>query len=232
MSNVAAAAFAPFISAAGAGMFGFESWTELAKPRDLAKIFETPGIHQVAQLPRQRGLRASSPWSCRASLARLPYGAATKPIDEFDYEEAPYDAGRRRQADGARRVLLDERRLCDGHAADRRLRADTASAPRSAAPRAAARWRTCRPTSSPRDDGDLRRQVPDRDRHHRPARVRAVQPRLPAAVPLQEHRLRGVLRRADRRRSRRSTTGRRRPPTPRSRPACPTSWRPAASPTT
>src|SRR5881275_228877 len=25
------------------------------------------------------------------SLARLPYGAATKPIDEFGYEEAPYD---------------------------------------------------------------------------------------------------------------------------------------------
>jgi len=41
VSNVAAAAFAPFISAAGAGMFGFDSWPELAKPRDLAKIFET-----------------------------------------------------------------------------------------------------------------------------------------------------------------------------------------------
>ena len=62
MSNVAAAAFAPFISAAGAGMFGFEDWTELTKPRDLAKIFDTAGIHQVAQFPRQRGLRASSPW--------------------------------------------------------------------------------------------------------------------------------------------------------------------------
>jgi len=32
---------APFISAAGAGMFGFDNWPELAKPRDLAKIFET-----------------------------------------------------------------------------------------------------------------------------------------------------------------------------------------------
>ena len=29
--------------------------TELSKPRDLAKIFETVGIHEVAQLPRQRG---------------------------------------------------------------------------------------------------------------------------------------------------------------------------------
>src|SRR6201996_8645822 len=41
VSNVSAAAFAPFISAAGAGMFGFDNWQELTKPRDLAKIFET-----------------------------------------------------------------------------------------------------------------------------------------------------------------------------------------------
>src|SRR3954469_19715259 len=34
MSNVAAAAFAPFITAAGPGMFGFKDWTELSKPRD------------------------------------------------------------------------------------------------------------------------------------------------------------------------------------------------------
>src|ERR1700683_1116389 len=36
MSNVAAGAFAPFISGVGAGMFGFHDWTELSKPRDLA----------------------------------------------------------------------------------------------------------------------------------------------------------------------------------------------------
>jgi type VI secretion system protein ImpC len=48
------------------------------------------------------------------------------------------------------------------------------------------------------DDGDPGPQMPDRDRHHRPAREGAVQSRLPAALPLQEHRLRRVLRRADR----------------------------------
>ena len=62
ISNVAAGAFAPFISAAGPGMFGFDSWTELAKPRDLAKIFETIGLHQVAQLPRQRGCPLRQRW--------------------------------------------------------------------------------------------------------------------------------------------------------------------------
>src|SRR6185437_4788619 len=41
LSNIAAGAFAPFISGTSAGMFGFDSWTELSKPRDLAKIFDT-----------------------------------------------------------------------------------------------------------------------------------------------------------------------------------------------
>ena len=51
-----------------------------------------------------------------------------------------------------------------------------------------------------------RAEVPDRDRHHRPAREGARRPRLHPARPLQEHRLRGVLRRRSRRRRRRSTT--------------------------
>lgn len=90
VSNVSAAAFAPFISAAGSRMFGFESWTELAKPRDLAKIFETQ------EFTKWRGFRDSED-SRFVSLvmprviARLPYGAGTKPIDEFGYEEAPRD---------------------------------------------------------------------------------------------------------------------------------------------
>ena len=41
MSNVAAASFAPFISAANPDMFGLESFTELSKPSDLEKIFES-----------------------------------------------------------------------------------------------------------------------------------------------------------------------------------------------
>ncbi|MDR7192647.1 type VI secretion system contractile sheath large subunit [Luteimonas terrae] len=41
MSHVAAAAHAPFISAASEDMFGLESFTDLGKPRDMAKIFDT-----------------------------------------------------------------------------------------------------------------------------------------------------------------------------------------------
>jgi len=44
----------------------------------------------------------------------------------------------------------------------------------------------------PTDDGGRRDEVPDRDRDHRSPRVRAVEPRLLAAGPLQEPRLRGV----------------------------------------
>src|SRR5439155_20283091 len=40
ISNVAAAAFCPFISAASPNLFGFQEWTELSKPRDLEKIFD------------------------------------------------------------------------------------------------------------------------------------------------------------------------------------------------
>jgi type VI secretion system protein ImpC len=97
VSNVAAAAFAPFISAAGAQMFGFDDWTELSKPRDLAKIFEG------AEYIKWRSFRDSEDsrfvsLALPRTLARVPYGAATKPIDEFNYEEAPSDAAGAAQA--------------------------------------------------------------------------------------------------------------------------------------
>jgi type VI secretion system protein ImpC len=91
ISNVAAAAFAPFISAAGAGMFGFDSWTELTKPRDLAKIFDS------AEYMKWRGFRDTEDsrfvtLAMPRVLARVPYGERTKPVEEFGYEEAPVDA--------------------------------------------------------------------------------------------------------------------------------------------
>jgi type VI secretion system protein ImpC len=91
ISNVAAGAFAPFLSAAGPGMFGFDSWTELSKPRDLAKIFESADYTKWRSFRDSEDARFVSLVMPR-TLARLPYGSATKPIDEFNYEEAPYDA--------------------------------------------------------------------------------------------------------------------------------------------
>ncbi|HUR27987.1 MAG TPA: type VI secretion system contractile sheath large subunit [Planctomycetota bacterium] len=91
MSNVAAASFAPFITAPAPGLFGFESWQEMAKPRDLEKIFST------AEYAKWRSFRETEDSRFVAmvmprTLARLPYGAATAPIEEFGYEEAPSDA--------------------------------------------------------------------------------------------------------------------------------------------
>lgn len=90
MSNIAAGAFAPFISAAGAGMFGFDDWTELSKPRDLAKIFETSEYAKWRSFRDSEDARFVNLVMPRV-IARVPYGKATKPIDEFEYEEAPYD---------------------------------------------------------------------------------------------------------------------------------------------
>ncbi|WP_207480972.1 type VI secretion system contractile sheath large subunit [Arenibaculum pallidiluteum] len=91
MSSVAASAFAPFITAAAPGMLGLDDYRELAKPRDLAKIFDT------VEYAKWRSFRESEDsrfvvLTMPRVLARLPYGAATKPVEEFAYEEAPSDA--------------------------------------------------------------------------------------------------------------------------------------------
>jgi len=86
MSNVAAAAFCPFLTAAEPSMLGFDDWTELSKPRDLAKIFDS------AEYVKWRSFRDSEDsrfvsLAMPRVLSRLPYGAETKPIEEFGYEE-------------------------------------------------------------------------------------------------------------------------------------------------
>jgi type VI secretion system protein ImpC len=91
MSNVAAGAFAPFITAASAKMFGVDGFRDLNKLRDLENIFTSQ------EYARWRSFRESEDSAFVALtmprvLARLPYGAATKPIEEFAYEEAPKDA--------------------------------------------------------------------------------------------------------------------------------------------
>jgi type VI secretion system protein ImpC len=92
MSNVAAASFAPFISAADPKLFGFDNYTELSKPRDLEKIFDTI---EYAKWRSYRDTEDSRfvTLTMPRTLARLPYGAATKTIDEFGYEEGNVDGG-------------------------------------------------------------------------------------------------------------------------------------------
>lgn len=94
ISNVAAAGFCPFISAADPNMFGFERFTELSKPRDLEKIFES------AEYIKWRSFRESDDsrfvtLTLPRVLARLPYGKDTKPVEDFDFEEATLDSSGR-----------------------------------------------------------------------------------------------------------------------------------------
>lgn len=86
VSQVAAAAHAPFIAAAAPQMFNMESFTELGGPRDMAKIF------QGADYAKWRSFRDSedSRYVALAMphiLMRLPYGKSNVPVEAFDFEE-------------------------------------------------------------------------------------------------------------------------------------------------
>jgi len=86
VSNVAAASFAPFISAASPQLFGWDSFQELSGPRDLSMIF------QSAEYIKYRSFRDSDDsryvgLTLPHVLARLPYGEATAPVEAFRYEE-------------------------------------------------------------------------------------------------------------------------------------------------
>ena len=86
ISHVAAQAHAPFVSAAGADLFNLESFTDLDAPRDLAKIFDTTEYAKWKSFRQSEDSRYVA-LTLPHVLSRLPYGADTKPIEEFAYEE-------------------------------------------------------------------------------------------------------------------------------------------------
>ncbi|THB68071.1 MAG: type VI secretion system contractile sheath large subunit [Gammaproteobacteria bacterium] len=90
MSNVAAASFAPFISASSPSLMGFESWSELSRPRDLEKIFESQEYSKWRSFRESDDSRFVTLAMPRV-LARLPYGEATNAVEEFGYEEVDVD---------------------------------------------------------------------------------------------------------------------------------------------
>ena len=86
VSQVAAAAHAPFLTAASSEMFNLDSYTQLDQPRDLGKVFDT------TEYARWKGFRQSEDSRYVALtvpriLMRLPYGKDTVPVDDFSYEE-------------------------------------------------------------------------------------------------------------------------------------------------
>lgn len=86
ISQTAAAAHAPFISAAGPEMFNLESFTQLDQPRDLGKVFDT------TEYARWKGFRSSEDsryvaLTCPRILLRVPYGKGGASVEGFHYEE-------------------------------------------------------------------------------------------------------------------------------------------------
>jgi len=86
MAKVAAAAHAPFITGADPSLMQFESWQELANPRDLSKITGTPEYaawNSLRQSEDSKYIGLTMP----RFLGRMPYGANSNPVEEFAFEE-------------------------------------------------------------------------------------------------------------------------------------------------
>jgi type VI secretion system protein ImpC len=86
VSQVAAGAHAPFLSAASPELLNMPTFTQLDQPRDIAKIFDS------TEYAKWKAFRQSEDskyvcLTCPRILMRLPYGAATKPVEGFNYEE-------------------------------------------------------------------------------------------------------------------------------------------------
>ena len=86
VSQVAAAAHAPFITAASVEMFNLETFAQLDQPRDLGKIFDNTDYAKwkaFRQTEDSRYVALTLP----RMLLREPYGEKTVPVDAFGYEE-------------------------------------------------------------------------------------------------------------------------------------------------
>ena len=86
VSQVAAGAHAPFLTAAAPELLNLDSYAQLGEPRDIGKIFDS------TEFAKWKSFRASEDsryvgLTMPRVLMRLPYGKDTKPVDDFNYEE-------------------------------------------------------------------------------------------------------------------------------------------------
>ena len=187
VSQVAAAAHAPFITGASTEMFNLESFAQLDQPRDLGKIFDNTEYAKwkaFRQTEDSRYVALTLP----RMLLREPYGNATVPVEAFDYEEH-----------------------VDGTEHDRYLWGNAAWALAARVNQAFAMYGWCAcirgvesgglveglPVHNFRtDSGDVAMKCPTEVADHRPAREGACRPRLRAPGPLQGDAQRRVLQRA------------------------------------
>jgi type VI secretion system protein ImpC len=86
VSQVAAAAHAPFLTAASPEMFNMESYQQLDAPRDMAKVMDTTEYAKWKSFRNSDDARYVALTLPRI-LIREPYGSATVPVEAFNYEE-------------------------------------------------------------------------------------------------------------------------------------------------
>ncbi|MFD1881857.1 type VI secretion system contractile sheath large subunit [Paracoccus pacificus] len=87
LGKIAAAAHAPFISAAAPELLGMDSWTELGTPPDLSEIFDTPEYAAWNSLRDSENSRYIALTLPRV-LSREPYGQnSNSVVEEFNFEE-------------------------------------------------------------------------------------------------------------------------------------------------
>src|SRR5712691_7261565 len=86
VAQTAAAAHAPFLSAASPEFFNLESYATLDAPRDLGKVFDTTEYAKWKSFRQSEDSRYVG-LTCPRILMRLPYGKETREIEAFRYEE-------------------------------------------------------------------------------------------------------------------------------------------------
>jgi type VI secretion system protein ImpC len=87
MSHVAAASHAPFISAASPEMFGVDGFTDLGKPRDMSKVFDTVDYAKWKSFRESEDARYVG-LTVPRFLGRLPYNPKDgTTVDGFNFVE-------------------------------------------------------------------------------------------------------------------------------------------------
>lgn len=90
-ASVSAMAHAPFFASASSMMFGCKSWQELPNLKDLKSVFEGPQYAKWRSFRETEDARYVGLTAPRF-LMRLPYGAETVAVKEFNYEEKVTDS--------------------------------------------------------------------------------------------------------------------------------------------
>jgi type VI secretion system protein ImpC len=86
VAQVASAAHAPFLTAAGAEMMNMDSFTNIDAPRDMAKIFDSSEYAKWKSFRQSEDSRYIG-LTLPHILMRLPYGKGGVTCDGFNYEE-------------------------------------------------------------------------------------------------------------------------------------------------